>query len=216
LKKCRTVASIALTVGALQLTALTPAYASPTPAPTPTASAKALFKPLAYTLTVKTQTQQTNYYCVPASSAMSLSTFGVTVSQATLAKKMKSTKSGTSGNNATPVLNAYVKSLGYRYTPVTDVVGNPATLMTRVSQNIGVLHRAPMIAVWMEKLPWNKGKVKGSKIGHAVIAYGYNLTKGTITLYDPWKPTGGTHVIAAKTLAGTLQEMGGMRYISKL
>ncbi|MEU0566232.1 C39 family peptidase [Nonomuraea sp. NPDC005983] len=222
MKKCKTGTSIVLTVAAavsaLQFAALTPAYASPTPAAaaSPAAVKSDAAAPLAYKVAVQTQYQQTNYYCVPASSSMSLSTFGVKVGQPTLAKQMKTTKSGTDGRNATPVLNAYVKSRGYAYTVVTDVNGNPAVLMNRVAQNVGGLHRAPTLAVWMERLPWNKGKVKGARVGHAVIAYGYDRLKGTITVFDPWRPTGGVHTVSAGVLAGTLQEGGGMRYISKL
>ncbi|MER6943209.1 C39 family peptidase [Nonomuraea sp. NPDC000554] len=218
MKKCKTGTSIVLTVAAavsaLQFAALTPAYASPTLA----AAVKrdAAVAPLAYKVAVQTQYQQTNYYCVPASSTMSLSTFGIKVSQSTLAKQMKTTRSGTDGRNATPVLNSYVRSRGYAYTMVTDVDGNPTVLMNRVAQNVGGLHRAPTLAVWMERLPWNKGKVKGTKVGHAVIAYGYDRLKGTITVFDPWRPTGGVHTVSAGVLAGTLQEGGGMRYISKL
>lgn len=230
MKKCKTGTGIALTmaatVGALQFTVLTPAYASPTPSPsaTPTATpspiasatTKGIFTPLSYKLSLKGQRQQTNYYCVPASSSMSLSSFGVNVSQATLAKKMKTTTSGTQGANAVPVINSYVKSRGYKYTIPTDADGNPRVLMSRVSGNIGDLHRAPVIAVWMEQLPWNKGKVKGTKIGHAIIAYGYDKTKGTITVYDPWKPTGGSHTLSASALAKVLQPGGNMYYVSKL
>lgn len=147
---------------------------------------------------------------------MSLSSFGVNVSQSTLAKKMKTTTSGTKGANAVPVINSYVKSRGYKYTIPTDADGNPGMLMKRVSENIGDLHRAPVIAVWMEKLPWNKGKIKGTKVGHAIIAYGYDKLQGTITVYDPWKPTGGTHTLSAATLADILQPGGNMYYVSKL
>ncbi|MEV0387984.1 C39 family peptidase [Nonomuraea sp. NPDC050643] len=209
----RTTTGIALiTATTLHLTT-TPAHATPTPT-TPTTTTTAL-QPLTYKLSLKLQPQQTSYYCVPAASSMSLSTFGITASQTTLAKKMKTTKTGTKGSNATPVLNTYVAPLGYTYTSVTDVAANPATLMNRLTHDIGILHRAPTLAVWMEKLPWNKGKIKGKHIGHAMIAYGYNTLNNTITVYDPWKPTGGTHTITARTLAATLQETGGMRYITK-
>ncbi|MEV4113348.1 C39 family peptidase [Nonomuraea sp. NPDC049695] len=210
--------ALTTTVTALCLTALSPAYASPTPTttPSPTASAQSLVAPLKYQLTLKGQRQETNYFCVPASSSMSLSTFGVNVSQATLAKKMKTTPAhGTQRANALPVVNSYVKSRGYRYTVPADTDGNPALLMSRVANNVGQLRRAPLLGVWMEQLPWNKGKVRGTKVGHAIIAYGYDRVAGTITVYDPWKPTGGTHTISASTLAGILQP-GGMYYISKL
>ncbi|WP_219467848.1 C39 family peptidase, partial [Nonomuraea rhizosphaerae] len=189
---------------------------SPTPSPIPSPTAEGIFTPLKYKLSLKGQKQQTNYYCVPASSSMSLSTFGVKVSQATLAKKMRTTTSGTKGANAVPVINAYVESRGYRFSIPTDADGNPGVLMSRVSQNIGDLHRAPVIAVYMERLPWNKGKVKGKKVGHAIIAYGYDKLKGTITVYDPWKPTGGSHTLSSAALAKVLQPAGNMYYVSRL
>lgn len=224
-RRAKTGIILTTAVGALGFTVIPPAYASPTPAPSPTstptattaATPKGLFTPLKYRLSLKGQRQQTNYFCVPASSSMSLSTFGVSVSQSTLAKKMKTTASGgTKGSNALPVINAYVKSRGYKYTSPTDADGNALVLMSRVSGNIGDLHRAPVLAVWMEQLPWNKGKIKGTKVGHAIIAYGYDKTAGTITVYDPWKPTGGAHTISASALAKVLQPAGNMYYISKL
>ncbi|MER6001159.1 C39 family peptidase [Nonomuraea sp. NPDC051941] len=216
----------AVTVAVLGFTTASPAYASPsTPTPTPSpspsssvaATPKGLFTPLKYQLNLKGQRQETNYFCVPASSSMSLSTFGVNVSQSTLAKKMKTTAAaGTKGVNALPVVNAYLKSRGYKVTSPTDADGNAVVLMNRVSGNIGDLRRAPVLAVWMEQLPWNKGKIKGTRVGHAIIAYGYDKTAGTITVYDPWKPTGGTHTIKTSVLAGILQPGGNMYYISKL
>ncbi|MEV1178354.1 C39 family peptidase [Nonomuraea sp. NPDC049784] len=214
--------AMAATVGALCFTPLSPAYASPAaPAAARSAAATAksdqLVRPLKYQLSLDGQRQQTNVYCVPASSSMSLSTFGIAVSQSTLAKKMKTAPPyGTEGVNAVPVINAYVKSSGYKYTMPTDADGNPAVLMKRVSNNIGQLHRAPVLTVWMEQLPWNKGKLKGTEIGHAIIAYGYDKAAGTITVYDPWKPTGGTHTITASALARVLQPGGNMYYVSKL
>jgi hypothetical protein len=82
-------------------------------------------------------------------------------------------------------VNGYLKSTGYKLTITKDVAGNPTVLMNRASYDVGVLHRAPTIGVWMEKPPWNKGKVKGTKIGHAILVYGYDKAKGTITVFDP-------------------------------
>jgi hypothetical protein len=172
--------------------------------------------PSSYTLTIEKQYQRTTYYCLPASAAMSLSTFGIKVGQATLAGKMSTTTAGTSGDDALPVLRSYVRSRGYKYQAVADVAGHPKVLMRRVAYDVGVLHRAPAVGVWMERLPWNRGEVEGTRIGHIMAVYGYDRTKGTITVFDPWKPTGGTHTLSAKTLAGTLQTFGGMHYISKL
>lgn len=194
----------------------TAAVNSAATARTAAASPVSILSPSAYRLKLKGQYQQTNYYCVPASGSMSLSTFGVTASQKTLATKMKTTaKHGTSGNDALPVLNSYVTSHGHRYTAVTDVYQHPTTLMSRVSYDVGSLHRAPVIGVWMEKLPWNKGKVHGTRIGHAMVVYGYDRSKNTITVFDPWKPTGGTHTLSAKALAGALENAGSMHYIAR-
>ncbi|TDD20726.1 C39 family peptidase [Nonomuraea diastatica] len=108
-----TVAGFAVTVGALCFTSLAPAHASPTAPPpsgtptpvatsTATAAPKGLLSPLRCVLSLKGQRQQNGYYGVPASSSMSLSTFGIKVSQSTLAKKMKTTSSGTRGNAVAP------------------------------------------------------------------------------------------------------------------
>ena len=70
--------------------------------------------PTSAKLSLTGQYQNTNYKCVPTSAAMSLSTFGASVSQDTLATKMGTTAAnGTSGNQALPVVNGYVDPLGY-------------------------------------------------------------------------------------------------------
>ena len=60
-------------------------------------------------------------------------------------------------------------------------------MMAKVSYDVGVLKRAPILGVWMEKLPWNSG-MSGSKVGHAITAYGYDRTAGTITVWIPGRP----------------------------
>jgi Peptidase_C39 like family len=180
-----------------------------------TARIAALAMPRAFRLTLHQQFQATNYYCVPASTSMSLSTFGVQISQAALAKKMRTTTRGTGGDNAATVMDSYLHPRRFDDRIVGDVVGHPEILMQRVSYDVGSLRRAPVIQVWMEKLPWNQGKLKGQWIGHAIIAYGYNQQAGTITVFDPWRPTGGTHTLSAKSLATTLQSGSGMHYISR-
>jgi hypothetical protein len=189
-----------------------PAPASVRLAPAPAAAAA----PSSYELAIKEQYQRTDYYCMPASASMSLSTFGIKVKQATLARKMKTTTVGTTDANAIPVLRSYVKSLGYKYTAVPGLAGRPKALLKRVAYDVGVLHRAPDIDVWMEKLPWDRGRIDGTRIGHIMVVYGYDETKGTITVFDPWRPTGGTHTLSAKTLAGTLQDDGSIHYISRI
>jgi hypothetical protein len=171
--------------------------------------------PRTYRLKLRTQYQATDYYCVPASIAMSLSTFGVTVDQRTLAAKMRTTVRGTGDDNATKVIDAYIHPRRYDDRLVSDVVGHPGVLMDRIAYDVGTLRRAPVIQVWMERLPWNRATVRGRQLGHAIIAYGYDRTSGTVTIFDPWRPTGGSHTVTAGALAGMLQG-GGMHYISRL
>jgi hypothetical protein len=172
--------------------------------------------PRSYTLPLREQYQATNYYCVPATTSMSLSTFGVKIGQVALAKRMRTTIKGTGGDNAASVMDAFLHPRRFDDRIVGDVVGHPDLLMQRVSYDVGSLRRAPIIQVWMDKLPWNRGKLKDRWIGHAIIAYGYNQVAGTITVFDPWRPTGGAHTLPAKVLAGTLQNGAGMHYISRL
>jgi hypothetical protein len=200
---------------ATQITAQTAQIARTAQIATRAAQAAAFAMPRAYRLTLQEQYQATNYYCVPASSSMSLSTFGVKISQAALAKKMRTTTRGTGGDDAAGVMDSYLHPRRFDDRIVGDVVGHPEILMQRVSYDVGSLRRAPIIQVWMEKLPWNQGKLGGRGIGHAIIAYGYNQQAGTITVFDPWRPTGGTHTLSAKSLATTLQTGSGMHYISR-
>jgi hypothetical protein len=171
--------------------------------------------PRVYRLTLHEQYQTTNYYCVPATTAMSLSTFGIKVSQDALAKKMRTTVRGTGGDSAASVMDTYLHPRRYDDRIVGDVVGRPNILMQRVSYDVGTLRRAPIIQVWMERLPWNRGVLAGRLIGHAVIAYGYDQPADTITVFDPWRPTGGAHTLPARVLAQALQNGAGMHYISR-
>ncbi|MFL6054255.1 MAG: FG-GAP-like repeat-containing protein [Actinoallomurus sp.] len=173
------------------------------PRVTETAAASA---PASAKLFLTGQYQNTNMNCVPTSSSMSLSTFGVSVSQETLATTMgTSPTKGTTGAQARPVLNSYADPLGYSYGFAH--ASTASSLMTNVSYDVGVLKRAPVLGVWMEKLPWNS-TMTGSKVGHAIVAYGYDRSAGTITVWDPWKPTGGSHTIAATKLAADMQPSG--------
>ncbi|MFB9836684.1 FG-GAP-like repeat-containing protein [Actinoallomurus acaciae] len=171
------------------------------------AAAATAAAPTSAKLSLTGQYQDTNYKCVPTSASMSLSTFGVSVSQDTLATQMGTTAAnGTSGNQALPVMNGYVDPLGYSY-GFSDA-STASSMMSQVSYDVGVLKRAPTLGVWMEKLPWNAG-MSGTKVGHAIVAYGYDSSAGTITVWDPWKATGGSHTITAAKLAADMQP-GGM------
>jgi hypothetical protein len=188
-----------------------PARPPETPTPSPTRSAG---PPGAYRLKLKGQYQWTSYYCEPAAGSMSLATFGIKVDQNKLARKMKTKVGGTIGDDAAIVLEHYIHPQHYSDTIVTDVSGHPRTLMSKVVYDVGTLHRAPVLQVYMERLPWNTGRGYGQKAAHAIVAYGYRTSSGTITVYDPWRPTGGTHTLSARTLARALQP-AGMHYIER-
>lgn len=171
--------------------------------------------PSAYTVKIVGQYQSKNSWCVPTSSSISLRTFGISASQTTLAKKMKTTSTGTYARTAIPALNSYVKSKKRAYRTGDDI-SSGSKLMTKVSYDVGVLHRATVLGVWIDDLPWS-GKGWKNNTGHAIVVYGYNKSKGTITVWDPWKTTngkktGGSHVISATKLAAVSQK-GGMYYI---
>ncbi|MFB4304742.1 FG-GAP-like repeat-containing protein [Actinomadura sp. GTD37] len=182
-------------------------HATPSLMAPKTAVSAAAATPAAAKLSLKGQYQATNYNCVPTSASMSLSTFGVSVGQSSLAAQMGTTAAdGTSGNQALPVMDRYADPLGYSYGFAN--ASTASTMMSQVAYDVGVLKRAPVLGVWMEKLPWNSG-MSGSKVGHAIVAYGYDSGAGTITVWDPWKATGGSHTITAAKLAADMQP-GGM------
>jgi hypothetical protein len=174
------------------------------------ATALAAATPTSAKLSIKGVYQSTNYNCVPASSAVSLGTFGISVKQETLAKKMGTTTSGTWDKTALPVINDYINPLAYSVWD-TDTTGKATNLLNWAAYDIGTLKRAPKISVWMEKLPWNKGL--SGHFGHAILVYGYNLTAKTLTVWDPWKSTGGTHTLSAATLNAAMQA-GGLSYLA--
>jgi hypothetical protein len=147
---------------------------------------------------------------------MSLATFGIKVDQNKLARKMKTRRvAGTLGDDAAEVMEHYIHPQHYSDTIVTDVAGHPKALMSKIVYDVGTLHRAPVLQVYMERLPWNGGRGYGRRVAHAIVAYGYRASNGTITVYDPWRPTGGTHTLSARTLAKALQPAGGMHYIER-
>lgn len=173
---------------------------------------QAAFAPGSYTVKITGQYQSKNNWCVPTSSSISLRTLGIKVSQATLAKKMGTAGPGTTARKAVPVLNAYAKPkhLGYRY---GDDISTGAKLMTKVRYDAGVLHRATVLGVWADDLPWNAKQGFPNHTGHAIVVYGYNTAKQTITVWDPWKATGGRHTISAAKLSAVSQK-GGMFLIN--
>lgn len=175
------------------------------------APAAAAAAPASGKVAITGQYQSTNYYCVPASSSVSLATFGIKVSQSSLASQMKTTPAdGTSGADSLPVLSKYVLPRGYSYRFADVSTGTK--LLDAVAYDVGTLKRAAVLGVWMEQLPWNSG-MSGSKVGHAIVVYGYDKTAKTITVWDPWKATGGTHTISASKLS-SVSQTNGLDYVT--
>ncbi|TWD74868.1 VCBS repeat protein [Kribbella amoyensis] len=195
--------------GATTAAEVTAADGTPGAAPRPKSAAAVAravaAAPATGKLSIKGVYQSTNYFCVPASSSISLGTYGVTVSQQTLAKEMGTTTDGTYSRTSLPVMNKYVNPLAYSVWNA-DTTGNATNLLNWAAYDIGTLQKAPTIGVWMEKLPWNKGM--SGHFGHAILIYGYDLTKKTLTVWDPWKPSGGTHTLSAAALNATMQSYG--------
>jgi hypothetical protein len=55
------------------------------------------------------------------------------------------------GNQALPVVNGFIDPLGYSY--AFSDASTASSMMSQVSYDVGVLKRAPILGVWMEKLP---------------------------------------------------------------
>ncbi|MEV4017737.1 C39 family peptidase [Nonomuraea angiospora] len=169
---------------------------------------------------IKGQAQRTSYYCAPASSAIVLRAFGVKRSQDRLAEEMKTSAEARSTKREymLAVLNTYVRPEGYQFR-LTYAKDDPAALMAQVSQAVGVLGKPTIVAVLGNRLPWSRKK---RDFGHAIVAYGYDTAKGTITVWDPNARRGatGTHVIPAKDLAAVVFDIpargvGGVFELSK-
>jgi hypothetical protein len=211
------IATVALAAGVIASTIQTRPTATPVRLQAAAAAPVALTTavPGSYTVKIVGQYQSKNSWCVPTSSSISLRTFGITASQTTLAKKMETTSTGTWAKTAIPALNAYVKSKKRAYRTGDDI-STGSKLMAKVSYDVGVLHRATVLGVWIDDLPWS-GKGWKNNTGHAIVVYGYNKSKNTISVWDPWKTTngkktGGAHVISATKLAAVSQK-GGMYYV---
>jgi hypothetical protein len=179
-----------------------------------------LAAPIATSVGIKGQAQRTGYYCAPASSSIVLRAFGIKRSQDQLAEEMKTSAEARSTKReyVVSVLNAYLRPKGYQFR-LTYAKDNPAALMARVSQAVGVHGKPTIVAVLGNRLPWSRKK---RDFGHAIVAYGYDTAQGTITVWDPNARQGatGTHVIPAKDLAAIVFDIprrgvGGMFELSK-
>ncbi|MET7337946.1 C39 family peptidase [Nonomuraea sp. NPDC005650] len=210
--------SARLVLGAALAACVLPVAAPPAAAAPFTA--RLLLPAVAGSVGIKGQAQRTSYYCAPASASIVLGAFGVKLGQDRLAEEMKTSAAArsTKREDAVAVLNEYVGPKGYRFR-LAYAKDDPAALMTQVSQAVGVLGRPTIVAVLGNRLPWSRKK---RDFGHAIVAYGYDTAKGTVTVWDPNPRRGatGTHVIPAKDLAAVVFDvpgkgLGGMFELSK-
>jgi hypothetical protein len=201
-----------LSTGVLSTVAL-PAAAAQTATWSPVSAQLAglSIPPAKASVAIKGQAQRTGYYCAPAAGSIVLRLFGIGRTQDQLAKEMKTdAKAGaTKRANTLAVLNTYVGAKGFTFR-LTYAKNNPLVLMQRVSQAVGVHKRPTIVAVLGNKLPWSKGD---RDVGHAIVAYGYDTSKNTITVWDPNGRRGatGTHVISAGALAAVVHDIPAER-----
>ncbi|WP_433179307.1 C39 family peptidase [Actinoallomurus sp. CA-150999] len=183
---------------------------------TPKASASlATPSPPASSLLPLTGRLQANpYYAEPAAAAISLSTFGITVDQSAVAKKMKMNRRGYASKSIDGVVNGYLHDTPYQVNTAGGPDSEPDFVMREVAYDVGVLRRAPMVAVWGERLPWRKDTTRGRRVDHMVVAFGYDRSKGTVAVFDPWPEKGGPHTLSVAALAKALQT-GGLCFIYK-
>jgi hypothetical protein len=141
--------------------------------------------------------QDNHPWCVGASTATMLSTFGVTSDVASIEKAEGYTTKlgGTPMGNARPYLNKHQSTIYYYY----DQAGSAAQLFTHVSDDVWGYGAAVMIAVGTQGLSWWKSSSRQGLHVLTVYAYhsqshggfsvwdsGYAKAYG-ISLVDTWK-----------------------------
>ncbi|GAA4618677.1 hypothetical protein GCM10023195_84120 [Actinoallomurus liliacearum] len=192
-------------VGTLGRTTSTPPPSvTPSPSPSP---------PTGSVLPLKARYQKNPYYAAPAAAVLSLSSFGIEVSQSTMAAKMKMTSDGEySGEAFYKAVNGYLHDTPYLVNNVGGPDSEPDFVMREVAYDVGVLRRAPMLAVWAERLPWHQDIPSGQRVDHMVVAVGYDRARGTVTVFDPWPGSGGVRTLRVGLLARALR-LSGLYFI---
>ncbi|MDT0300736.1 C39 family peptidase [Streptomonospora wellingtoniae] len=179
-------------------------------APAPTASTLAE-PPVRYEVKHKAWEQKEPSWCAPASVQLSLRTFGVYVTQDTLADKMDTDSVGTSGADMERVYDSYLEDEGYEMSWST--AQDPDALMDAVSYDVGVLHKAIPLGVWGAEASWIGAD---ENFGHVVSVRGYDQEEDTFTIWDPWLGSyGGHHTVSADDLADAAQK-NGLAYVHEL
>jgi hypothetical protein len=133
------------------------------------------------TLTITTQMQQRSYWCGPAAGRATLTAFGVTKTQGSMATSMRTTVGGTAASRIYSVLNTY-QSRNHYY----DDKGTATAkyLFARVKTDIGGSYKAPLIPlVQGHSLPiWTSNGYHGL---HFISLYGYGSDGVSIKYFDP-------------------------------
>ncbi|MFJ3308985.1 C39 family peptidase [Streptomyces sp. NPDC086549] len=132
------------------------------------------------TLSITTQMQQKAYWCGPAAGRATLTAFGVTKSQSTLASDMKTNSNGTYASKIPAVLRNYESRNPYLDTTGTSSAKN---LFARLKTDVNT-YKAPMIPlVEGYALPlWKRNGFHGM---HFITLYGYGSDGVTIKYFDP-------------------------------
>ena len=161
------------------------------------------------------QYQQQPSWCVPASAATALNHMGAHTDQAVLAAAMGTTPAdGTSDpDRVAQAMDRYSVPLGFGYQVDPDG-SDPTTLADDLNYDLNGLRQDPVILAWFSDLPWNRGSA--STAGHALVVTAFDPASGQVVLWDPWQPTGGTHVIALAALAQDLQTASPILRVSRV
>ena len=102
-------------------------------------------------------------WCSPTSVQLSLRTFGVKVTQDTLAEQMNTDSVGTDAADLNRVYNGYLNDLGYEMNRVDG--RDPEVLMDAVAHDVGVLGKAVPMGIRGSQASWID---TDSNFGHVV------------------------------------------------
>lgn len=150
-------------------------------------------------------------WCSPTSVQLSLRTFGVKVTQDTLAEQMNTDSVGTDAADLNRVYNGYLNDLGYEMNRVDG--RDPDVLMDAVAHDVGVLGKAVPMGISAAQASWID---TDSNFGHVVSVRGYDRSAGTITIWDPSADSyGGHHVVSVADLA-TASQKNGLAFVTEL
>lgn len=162
-------------------------------------------------VTHKAWQQKQPSWCSPTSVQLSLRTFGVKVTQDTLAEQMNTDSVGTDAADLNRVYNSYLNDLGYEMNRVDG--RDPEALMDAVAHDVGVLGKAVPMGIWGSQASWINAD---SNFGHVISVRGYDRNAGTVTIWDPSANSyGGHHTVSVADLAKASQQ-NGLAFVTRL